>query len=142
MGVASARNGASAASAASGAPAKAIMHRNTVLPWASGGRNGSGGAGITEAIALSSSGAASASAAKRATTSGVAGSTSGPPVNCGSGCSRYFQRVTTPKLPPPPRTAQNRSACCVSSAITMSPDAVTTSAAMTESMVSPCLRTR
>ncbi len=61
-------------------------------------------------MVVSSSGAARAAVTKPVTTSGVAGSTSGPPVNSGSGFSRYLNRVTTPKLPPPPRMAQNRSA--------------------------------
>jgi hypothetical protein len=28
-----------------------------------------------------------------------------------TGCSRYVNAVATPKLPPPPRSAQNRSGC-------------------------------
>ena len=61
------------------------------------------------AIVLSSSGAASASATNPAITSGVAGRTSRPPTTVSTGWSRYFRRVTTPKLPPPPRSAQNSS---------------------------------
>ena len=36
-----------------------------------------------------------------------------PPTIPDSGCSRNLNRVTTPKLPPPPRIAQNRSGSCV-----------------------------
>jgi len=50
-------------------------------------------------------------------------STSGP-----TGCSRYSNDVTTPKLPPPPRKAQNNSLFSRSLAVRKSPFAVTTSA--------------
>ena len=45
-----------------------------------------------------------------------------------SGCVRYSNEVTTPKLPPPPRSAQKRSGSVSSLAVTTSPDASTTSA--------------
>ena len=80
-----------------------------VLPCASGGRNGIGGAGITFAMVESSSGAASAAATNAAIDSAVAGRISMPPTIVVTACSRYWNRVTTPKLPPPPRIAQNRS---------------------------------
>jgi hypothetical protein len=51
----------------------------TMLPTASSGRNGIGGAVMTLAIVDSSSGAASAAAMKPATVPTVAGSTSIPP---------------------------------------------------------------
>ncbi len=97
---------------------------------------------MTFAIVDSSSGAASASATKDAITSGVAGRNSMPPTNDSSGCSRNLRRVATPKFPPPPRIAQNRSGCVSSSVYRRSPSAVTTSAASRSSIVSPCLRTR
>ena len=58
-----------------------------------------------------------------------------------TGCSRYSKDVTTPKLPPPPRSAQNRSGCSSALAVSTSPSAVTTSNEMTLSQVSPCFRT-
>ena len=64
---------------------------------------------MTFAIVDSSSGAASAAAMNPAMVSGVAGRISMPPTISGSSWSRYWNRVTTPKLPPPPRIAQNRS---------------------------------
>ena len=64
---------------------------------------------MTLAIVDSSSGAASAAAMKPATVSAVAGRISIPPTIVPTGWSRYRNRVTTPKLPPPPRIAQNRS---------------------------------
>ena len=97
---------------------------------------------MTVAIVESSSGAASASATKPAITSGVAGRISIPPTNSPISCRRYLSRVTTPKFPPPPRSAQNRSGWLSASTCRSSPSAVTTSAASRSSTVSPCLRTR
>ena len=81
----------------------------TSRPCCSAGRNGSGGAGMTLAMVDSPSGAASARAMKPAITSGVAGSSSRPPTIVETSCSRNWNRVATPKLPPPPRIAQNSS---------------------------------
>ena len=64
---------------------------------------------MTLAIAESSSGAASASATKPATTSGVAGRKSIPPTIVSTSWRRNWSRAATPKFPPPPRIAQNRS---------------------------------
>src|SRR3954454_6083893 len=55
-------------------------------------------------------------------------------------CSRNVNVVTMPKLPPPPRNAQNRSGFSVSDAVTMRPSAVTTSAATRLSQTKPSLR--
>ena len=65
-----------------------------------------------------------------------------PPVIEGSGSRANLKRVTTPKLPPPPRIAQNRSGCSSASARTSRPSAVMTSAARRRSIVRPYLRTR
>ena len=54
-----------------------------------------------------------------------------------SSCSANSNSVTTPKLPPPPRMAQNRSGCWSAAARRIRPSAVTTSAARRLSMVSP-----
>ena len=109
IGVASARNRPIACSPAWTSPAYATSAMTTGRPWYSAGTNGSGGAFTTLAIADSSSGAASASATKPSSTSGVAGSRNMPPRIRPTRCSRNFSRVTTPKLPPPPRIAQKRS---------------------------------
>ena len=90
-----------------------MIPRITSWPWCSSGMNGIGGHGMTFAIAESDSGAASAAAMNPATVSGVAGRTSSPPATWSSGWSRYWNRVATPKLPPPPRMAQKRSWCVV-----------------------------
>src|SRR5829696_1933820 len=63
--------------------------------------------------------------------------------NCTKGptlCAWNSNAVTTPKLPPPPRIAQKRSACSSGAARRISPSAVTTSADSRLSTVSPCLR--
>ena len=57
-------------------------------------------------------------------------------------CSRKRNEVTTPKFPPPPRSAQNRSGFSSALARTRSPLASTTSASSRLSIASPCLRLR
>ena len=114
----------------------------TSRPCWSAGTNGSGGAGMMLAMVDSSSGAASARAMKPAITSGVAGSSSRPPTIVETSCSRYWNRVATPKLPPPPRIAQNSSGCVWSSTWSSWPSAVTSSAASSWSIVRPCFLTR
>jgi hypothetical protein len=74
-----------------------------------GGTNGIGGASMTLAMVESSSGAASASATNEAMASQVAGRIRIPPTIVPTSCSRNWNRVATPKLPPPPRIAQKRS---------------------------------
>src|ERR1041385_4421027 len=56
------------------------------------------------------------------------------------GCSLTSNSVTTPKLPPPPRRAQNRSALFVASAHSREPSAATSVNASTLSHESPHLR--
>ena len=59
-----------------------------------------------------------------------------------TGCKRYSSDVTTPKFPPPPRSAQKRSSFSLSLAVTNFPSAVTTSAERRLSQLSPYLRVR
>ena len=61
-------------------------------------------------------------------------STAGP-----TGYSRYSRDVHTPKFPPPPRSPHSRSAFSSSLAVTARPSAVTTSAEIRLSQLSPCL---
>ena len=62
----------------------------------------------------------------------------GPPAR--PGAARNSSAVTTPKLPPPPRSAQSRSGFSSADARTSSPSAVTSSAASRLSQARPCLR--
>src|SRR5216683_1770473 len=57
-----------------------------------------------------------------------------------TGCAWNSKDVTTPKLPPPPRRPQNRSAFSDALATLSSPLAVTTSAESRLSMLKPRLR--
>ncbi len=59
----------------------------------------------------------------------------------GSSCARKSKRVTTPKLPPPPRSAQSRSGCDASDTSRTSPPAVTSCAPTSWSAASPHART-
>src|SRR5881396_3824200 len=59
-----------------------------------------------------------------------------------TGCTRYVNDVTTPKFPPPPRIAQNRSGSSVALAFRIRPSAVTISASSRLSHASPCFRIR
>ena len=69
------------------------------------------------------------------------GKTSSAEIACpGSGCRANSNAVTTPKLPPPPRSAQSRSGCESASTCSTSPFAVTSSNETTLSHVSPCRR--
>src|SRR5438309_134404 len=64
-----------------------------------------------------------------------------PPNNIGpTACRRYSNEVTTPKLPPPPRSAQNRSGFSVALVRARRPSAVTTSTAVRLSHERPYLR--
>ena len=71
-----------------------------------------------------------------------AGQAVGPQTTVCTGYSRKVNEVTTPKFPPPPRSAQKRSGCVDSDAVTTRPSASTTSAATRLSMVRPYLRVR
>ena len=99
---------------------------------------------MTLAIVESSSGAASASAMNDAIDLGASPAASACRRRpCRAACRRNWNRVTTPKLPPPPRIAQNRSGMRRRRRpAASSPSAVTSSAASRSSIVSPCLRAR
>src|SRR6185436_10275206 len=116
---------------------------STSVPCTSGGKNGSGGALRATTQQHSSSGALATSSRYSRSTAGAAenGCTMSPAITWGpTGCRAKSNDVTTPKLPPPPRIAQNSSGCSVALARTISPAAVTTSAEIRLSTVSPCLR--
>ena len=77
-----------------------------------GRRNGIGGQVMTLAIVESSSarGVGLGDERSRSSRPSRAGSASRPRLRRAA-CSRSWNRVATPKLPPPPRIAQNRSGC-------------------------------
>ncbi len=81
-----------------------------------GGTKGAGGALARAATRDSSCGALRVIALKWASTCGAcpAGHMQKPAIMGATGCRRKLKRVTMPKLPPPPRSAQNRSAFSVS----------------------------
>jgi hypothetical protein len=102
---------------------------------------------ISPSQPLSSSGSAGSSSRYHRITSAVSSkaySTGPPTITPFSpiGWARNVKEVTTPKLPPPPRNAQNRSGWVVSSAVTKVPSARTTSAESRLSMVRPNRRVR
>ncbi len=115
----------------------------TGAKWCSTGTNGAGGAaaqtiaGVTvrPRPAARSRAARNASAARSCSTASIANWTIGP-----SSCSRNSNSVTTPKLPPPPRSAQKRSGCSSALARTERPSASTTCADSRLSIVNPCIR--
>ena len=103
-----------AARPSSGSPAWHSAKTMTGLPCTSSGRNGSGGAcrrtdhtavsSVKPAAILRNFLSASLACSRGYTTSPL--SSSGP-----TSWSRNSNSVTTPKLPPPPRSAQKRSGC-------------------------------
>src|SRR6202021_2331029 len=62
----------------------------------------------------------------------------GPPYTVCTGCPLNKNDVTTPKFPPPPRTAQNKSEFSFALAVTNRPSASTISTASRLSIVNPC----
>ena len=92
--------------------------------------NGAGGTCIRNAMVVSSSGALAAIGSRLRRTSRVGGMNSAPPrIHADRIEARTGSGSTTPKLPPPPRTAQNRSGCSSSLAVMRRPSAVTISTA-------------
>jgi hypothetical protein len=87
-------------------------------------------AGITRNVELNVSGASRMTSRQPFITSAAPSTAkvSVPKTTPSSGCASNTKVVTTPKLPPPPRSAQNRSGFSSASAVTTSPDASTTSA--------------
>src|SRR5215211_1869225 len=119
------------------------MIPSTGLPRIASGTNSSGGAQRMAAPPQISSGAPSMKpryAFNRSTAASI-GKSSMPPKTSGpTSCSLNSKPVTTPKLPPPPFSAQNRSGLRSALATRWRPSAVITSAEMRLSTVSPYLR--
>ena len=124
------RSTATSASPSSGRP---VWHTNTATmnwPCTSFGSHGAGGARRSTATLVSSRGAAAESsryASSTCTASSPRHAMAPPRISGPTGKSRYSNEVTMPKLPPPPRSAQNSSAFSSADARTSAPSAVTTS---------------
>src|SRR5687767_15384978 len=115
------------------------------LPWISLGSHGAGGAGRIAPTHTSSGGAFSIVWRHISRTSGASSARHAiaPPMISGpTGYSLYSKLVTTPKFPPPPRSAHRRSWFSLALAVTTVPSAVTTSIDTTLSHVHPYLRVR
>ncbi len=115
----------------------------TSFPWTLSGRNGNGGALRMTIQTFNSSGADFMNSRQLVSTCFACsnGKTSRPARISGpTGWSPNSNWVTTPKFPPPPRMAQNRSAFSFSLTCLFWPSAVTISAEMRLSIVSPCFR--
>src|SRR6478752_555745 len=108
----------------------------------SSGTNGAGGAVFNAASVVISSGSSASHWSYSARTSPARSPrySTNPPSTVDTGCAVKVNEVTTPKLPPPPRTAQNRAGCWSSSEITVAPSAVTTSTCIKLSLLYPYRR--
>ena len=113
---------------------------HTLRRCSSSGNSSTGGTVISAKKPLTSRGAWTMNSRQKRITSGVCsiGQNVGPAITVApTGCVRNSNEVTTPKLPPPPRSAQNRSGCSSALACTCVPSASTTSAPIRLSIVSP-----
>src|SRR3954466_2687861 len=131
IGSANVRRGATAASAVSSGPLYIAATTTIGLPCTDSGRKGTGGAVVRLTSDVSSSGIVSVSPRQLVMTVRAAsgGKKSSPAMTVGpTWCSSNSNDVTMPKLPPPPRSAQNRSGLSVALACTSWPSDVTTSA--------------
>ena len=143
VGLSRARTVATSSACSSAVPNPTTTTAATCAKWNSAGTNGAGGALMhaTPVLVVAPSDPRTsrvvrrACAARSCSTNNIARCTMGP-----TSCRRYSNSVTTPKLPPPPRSAQNRSGCSVALARTQRPSASTTCADSRLSIVSPCTR--
>ena len=123
-------------------PTKTTTAAQTRVPASSAGTNSSSGAVIQRMPPPISSGPVSKSSrTARVTCSASSGRhISRASVDVGTSCRRKVSAVATPKLPPPPCSAQKSSGFSVSLASTSSPAAVTSSTDSRLSQASPNLR--
>ena len=122
------------------------MNSTTIgLPCTDFASQGAGGASRSPATQVSSRGAVETSCRNSSRTRGASapGQAMAPPMISGpTGCSTYSNPVATPKFPPPPRKAQNSSACSRSEARMIRLSAVTRSTEARLSLVQPKRRVR
>ena len=127
-GVPTASIGAIACSASSSEP---TMHQTTMHAfrrWISSGNGGPGGTvwNAKNPVALRERVGRNSRYAESTSSVCSSGHSVGPPTTSETGCAWKVNSVTTPKLPPPPRSAQNRSAFSSALAVTRCPSASTT----------------
>src|SRR5262245_7515525 len=126
----------------SGLPAYTPDTITTSFPWMEGGKLAAAGAVHAATSEVTSSAAILTHSRHCFNTFRVdaigyienTAATAGP-----TGCKVNSKEVTTPKFPPPPRSAQNRSAFSLLLAVRTAPSAVTTSAEMRLSQLRPYL---
>src|SRR3954467_11182656 len=135
---------ASRSAADSSSPPCVQTTAHTFRRCSSSGKGGPGGTDISETKPPSSSGCACRNSVCQRMTSCVSSRSymTGPASTLVSGWQRNVNCVTIPKLPPPPRSAQNRSLSRSASHCTIDPSARTTVAATRLSTVSPYARVR
>ena len=138
----SARSAATASAPPSIDPANAPSTTTTERPARNGGRSGSGGRCMIRNEVVISSGALRVHSCQVRSTSAWRsyGHRNMPAYTSAYGYRRNSIAVTTPKFPPPPRSAQNRSAWSSAVARTSAPSGVTSSIAVTLFAARPCLR--
>src|SRR4030095_6480093 len=101
-------------------PVQTHITPHTFLRCRCSGNIGDGGIVRNAKKPLTYSGALRMNGREACTTSTVCSSAQnvGPAYTVLTGCARNSNEVTTPKFPPPPRSAQNKSAFCASLAVT------------------------
>ena len=135
---------ASRSASDSSSPSCVQTSAQTLRRWSSSGNGGPGGTDMSETKPPSSSGAPAMKSPYQRMTSCVWSRSyiTGPASTVLAGWHRNVNFVTTPKFPPPPRMAQNRSGSCSASHCAIDPSASTSDAASRLSIVRPSARVR
>src|SRR5579871_4084406 len=125
----SSRSGATSALPSPSGPTKTASTITKLLPRIGSGTSGKGGKRRIRPTDVTSYGTVSAQSRQQRNTSPArsTGQNIAPAYSSGVGYSSISIAVTTPKLPPPPRTAQNRSGWFSLSSRTNVPSEVTSS---------------
>src|SRR3954452_19973002 len=143
-GVPTSRASLNASSAPAGSPVYVQMSAATFWRCSASGNGGPGGTETNANQALTSSGCVGIQLRYQLSSSAASSSDQiiGPATAVACSCSWSVNDVTTPKFPPPPRIAQNRSGFSASLAWASVPSASTTSAPSMLSTERPYLRVR